>query len=83
MVTSLSLCGTGQLAENQRFARLGSRGSVFSGGKNKEADFNCMTLNKLTINLFAERGGFEPPIPFWSIHAFQACLLSHSSISPM
>ena len=48
MVTSLSLCGTGQLAENQRFARLGSRGSVFSGGKNKEADFNCMTLNKLT-----------------------------------
>ena len=30
----------------------------------------------------AERGGFEPPIRFWRIHAFQACLLSHSSISP-
>ena len=22
---------------------------------------------------FAERGGFEPPIRFWRIHAFQAC----------
>ena len=32
---------------------------------------------------FAERGGFEPPIRFWRIHAFQACLLSHSSISPV
>ena len=31
----------------------------------------------------AERGGFEPPIRFWRIHAFQACLLSHSSISPL
>ena len=31
---------------------------------------------------FAERPRFELGIPFWSIHAFQACLLSHSSISP-
>ena len=31
---------------------------------------------------FAERGGFEPPKPFWSLHAFQACLFNHSSISP-
>ena len=30
----------------------------------------------------AERGGFEPPIRFWRIHAFQACLFSHSSITP-
>ena len=30
----------------------------------------------------AERQGFEPRIPFWSIHAFQACLFNHSSISP-
>ena len=30
----------------------------------------------------AERRGFEPRIPFWSIHAFQACLFNHSSISP-
>ena len=30
----------------------------------------------------AERGGFEPPIPFWGIHAFQACAFSHSAISP-
>ena len=31
---------------------------------------------------FAERRRFELLIPFWCIHAFQACLLSHSSISP-
>src|ERR1700690_3537489 len=30
----------------------------------------------------AERGGFEPPIAFWTIHAFQACALNHSAISP-
>ena len=30
----------------------------------------------------AERGGFEPPIPFWGILAFQACQLNHSCISP-
>ena len=31
---------------------------------------------------YAERGGFEPPIRFRRIHAFQACLFNHSSISP-
>ena len=31
---------------------------------------------------FAEREGFEPSIRFWRTHAFQACLFSHSSISP-
>ena len=31
---------------------------------------------------FAERRRFELLIPFRGIHAFQACLLSHSSISP-
>ena len=34
------------------------------------------------IAYLAERSGFEPEIRFWRIHAFQACLLSHSSISP-
>ena len=32
--------------------------------------------------LFAEKAGFEPAIRFWRIHAFQACLFNHSSISP-
>ncbi len=32
--------------------------------------------------IFAERRGFEPRKPFWSLHAFQACLFNHSSISP-
>ena len=30
----------------------------------------------------AERRGFEPRIRFWRIHAFQACLFNHSSITP-
>ena len=30
----------------------------------------------------AEREGFEPSIPFWSIHTFQACSLNRSDISP-
>ena len=39
-------------------------------------------LNADFLFRFAERRRFELLIPFWSIHAFQACLLSHSSISP-
>src|SRR5690606_4901230 len=31
---------------------------------------------------FAERGGFEPPIPFRGILAFQASQFNHSCISP-
>jgi hypothetical protein len=30
----------------------------------------------------AEREGFEPSRPFWSLHAFQACALDRSAISP-
>ncbi len=33
-------------------------------------------------NYLAEREGFEPSIPFWSIHAFQACALDRSATSP-
>ena len=40
--------------------------------------FSCL---KISFS-HAERGGFEPPIRFWRIHAFQACLFNHSSISP-
>jgi hypothetical protein len=31
----------------------------------------------------AERKGFEPSIPFWGIHAFQACAFDHSATSLM
>lgn len=31
---------------------------------------------------FAEKAGFEPAKPFRGLHAFQACLFNHSSISP-
>ncbi len=34
-------------------------------------------------NVFlAEKGGFEPPVGYEPTHAFQACDLNHSSISP-
>ncbi len=36
-----------------------------------------------SCKVFAERARFELAIPFWGTHAFQACLFSHSSISPM
>ncbi len=40
----------------------------------------------LTVAFFicflAERGGFEPPVGYEPTHAFQACDLNHSSISP-
>ena len=40
-------------------------------------------LQALIFNvLVAERPRFELGIRFWRIHAFQACLFSHSSIAP-
>jgi hypothetical protein len=40
-------------------------------------------LDNQGLSMFlAERGGFEPPIGYEPIHAFQACDLNHSSISP-
>lgn len=33
-------------------------------------------------SMIAERGGFEPPIPFRGILAFQASQFNHSCISP-
>lgn len=30
----------------------------------------------------AERAGFEPAKPFWSLHTFQACAIDHSATSP-
>ena len=42
----------------------------------------CKPHNSLVYTFLAERGGFEPPIPFRGIHAFQACLFNHSSIFP-
>ena len=39
-----------------------------------------LLLDRFTFS--AERRGFEPRKPFRSLHAFQACLFSHSSIFP-
>ena len=68
-----------------RYSVLGEQASwkqAFNGldPKTKPASLSrCWLLDN---ECFAERSGFEPEIPFWGIHAFQACLLSHSSISP-
>ena len=35
------------------------------------------------VSAFAERTGFEPVSRFRRLHAFQACLFSHSSIFPL
>lgn len=37
--------------------------------------------NFVRVIIMAERGGFEPPIPY-GIHAFQACALGHYATSP-
>ena len=46
----------------------------------------AVSVSKLTsparLKIFAERRGFEPRKHFWRLHAFQACLFNHSSISP-
>lgn len=53
------------------------------GGANRKKKISVQVNLTLTFFFrFAERRRFELLIPFWSIHAFQACLLSHSSISP-
>ena len=45
---------------------------------------NSQLLSQPAVShIFAERARFELAIPFWGTHAFQACLFSHSSISPI
>ena len=53
-------------------------GAVLTGKENQRSS----ELDADFLFRLAERRRFELLIPFWSIHAFQACLLSHSSISP-
>ena len=50
--------------------------------QNETDNSRSSKLGASYLSRFAERRRFELLIPFRSIHAFQACLLSHSSISP-
>jgi hypothetical protein len=54
------------------------------GGAMQNTKKNGARVNSAPVSFlcFAEREGFEPSIRFWRTHAFQACLFSHSSISP-
>ena len=47
--------------------------------KNKRCRISSASL---CFVCFAERGGFEPPKPFWGLLAFQAGQFNHSCISP-
>ena len=40
------------------------------------------SYSKPNFPTIAERKGFEPLVPFWSTHTFQACSFDHSDISP-
>ena len=60
------------------FAAPSSREQARLGRNDKKAQRICAGLL-----LDAERARFELAIPFWGTHAFQACLFSHSSISPI
>ncbi len=43
-----------------------------------------MIVGKKIVLIFcAEREGFEPSVPFWGTHTFQACAFDHSAISPL
>ena len=43
---------------------------------------NLPIFDPFCLWVSAERAGFEPAKPFRGLHAFQACLFNHSSISP-
>ena len=45
---------------------------------------NILGVKKARRNgLVADRGGFEPPIRYERIHAFQACAFNHSATCPV
>ncbi len=41
-----------------------------------------ITNSSFLTCFYAERGGFEPPIRGYRIHAFQACAFDRSATSP-
>ena len=68
------------LLRNSPVSQQAAAGTLF------KAFGHSVSVSELTSparrKIFAERRGFEPRKPFWSLHAFQACLFNHSSISP-
>src|SRR6185437_13293765 len=67
-------------ANTAPFARSSVRGPVLF--ESQKCGHQCSHASKLLKGSVAERQGFEPWIPC-GIHAFQACALSHSAISPV
>ena len=57
---------------------------VSSNTKKAGKSAGCINKNKRAVSLllWAERGGFEPPKPFWGLLAFQAGQFNHSCIFP-
>ena len=45
---------------------------------------NAMTPTQASwVGVMADREGFEPSVPFWGTHAFQASQFNHSCTSPV
>ena len=53
------------------------------GAKSETSTFARTSSARMLVSDFAERTGFEPVSRFRRLHAFQACLFSHSSIFPL
>jgi hypothetical protein len=66
------ICGVGEV---RRFKRKTPQNKALSG----VFVFGCRAF---AAGILAERAGFEPAVGCYPTHAFQACDLNHSSISP-
>ena len=76
MLNPPGLSGEPLFDQTRRF----SVGNKKSKKSHKSNDLWDLTVHCLVSS--AERAGFEPAKPFRGLHAFQACLFNHSSISP-
>ncbi len=47
----------------------------------KKSGIPELNLDFAALSALVERKGFEPSMPFWSIHTFQACAFDHSATS--
>ena len=48
----------------------------------RSSTYSRLLLPTPALSHVAERGGFEPPVLFWSTHDFQSCTFNRSVTSP-
>ena len=66
-------------AQGLRIPRAGRAGALLLAAGRRKKSYPRVAF---FFSSLAERGGFEPPIEYYPIHAFQACAFSRSAISP-